>query len=66
MSDSHTLARWRLVLGQGAEQHNIDCSGDAQCQRIEELVGFLFDKPEEGKDGPRRGRSKDRRGGQGG
>ncbi|HMP03004.1 MAG TPA: hypothetical protein PKC45_10940, partial [Gemmatales bacterium] len=41
--DRHTLARWRLVLGREAEQHGIDTGNDAECQRIEELVGFLFE-----------------------
>jgi Mg-chelatase subunit ChlD len=66
MSDSHTLARWRLVLGREAEQHGITCSGDAECDRIEELVGFLFEE-ENGKEkrGGRRS-SKNRQGGSGG
>lgn len=62
--DRHTLARWRLVLGQSAEQQQITCGGDGECQRIEQLVGFLFgegDPP-----GPKgRARSGDRRGGRG-
>jgi Mg-chelatase subunit ChlD len=41
-ADRHTLARWRLVLGKSAEEHDIDCEGDADCRRIEDLVGFLF------------------------
>jgi Mg-chelatase subunit ChlD len=41
--DRHTLARWRLVLGRSAEEHAISCAGDAQCERIEALVGFLFE-----------------------
>ena len=44
MTDSHTLARWRLVLGKEAEEHGITCSGDSDCERIEQLVGFLFDE----------------------
>jgi Mg-chelatase subunit ChlD len=43
-ADPHTLARWRLVLGKSAEQHQISCAGDAECQRIEQLVGFLFEE----------------------
>lgn len=69
MTDSHTLARWRLVLGQEAEQHRISCAGDADCERIEQLVGFLFDDTAGGEDargGSGRGRSKDRQGGLGG
>src|SRR5437660_10851420 len=51
-TDPETLARWRLVLGQTAEQHGISCGEDADAARVEELVGFLF---EEG-DGPGNGR----------
>jgi Mg-chelatase subunit ChlD len=61
MMDAHTLARWRLVLGKSAEQQGISCSGDADCQRIEQLVGFLFDEQ-----GESRGKkSKDRQAGSG-
>ena len=42
-TDPHTLARWRLVLGQTAEQHGINCSGSGEAERIEQLVGFLFE-----------------------
>lgn len=42
--DRHYLSRWRLVLGRGAESHAITCEGDAECERIEQLVGFLFDE----------------------
>lgn len=41
-TDPHHLARWRLVLGKEAEQHQINCDADAECARIESLVGFLF------------------------
>lgn len=44
MTDPETLARWRLVLGQTAEQHGINCGDDADANRIEELVGFLFEE----------------------
>lgn len=71
--DPHTLARWRLVLGQTAEQHGISCGGDGEAQRIEQLVGFLFEPGAEGGcaggggqgGGKGRGRSKDRKGGLG-
>src|SRR5437588_270539 len=43
MHDPHTLARWRLVLGQVAESHSISCAGQADAERIERLVGFLFE-----------------------
>jgi hypothetical protein len=39
---THTVARWRLVLGKQAESQQIHCQGDAECERIESLVGFLF------------------------
>ena len=42
-SEQHYLARWRLVLGKDAEAHQIACEGDAQCERVENLVGYLFD-----------------------
>src|SRR5687767_185300 len=58
---AHTLARWRLVLGKVAEPYGIGCGGDADAERVEQLVGFLFE-PAEGVDG---GRSKDRAGGRG-
>lgn len=41
--DPHTLARWRLVLGKTAEQHGINCGGNAEAERVEKLVGFLFE-----------------------
>src|SRR3954464_8319250 len=50
-ADPHTLARWRLVLGKVAEGHGIDCGGDAQAERIEQLVGFLFE-PGDGQGAP--------------
>ncbi len=62
--DPHTLARWRLVLGKSAEPHGVSCSGDADCERIEQLVGFLFGEGDKtcGASPPKRG---DRRGGRG-
>ncbi len=42
-NDPQTLARWRLVLGKVAEEHGIDCGGDSRAERIEQLVGFLFE-----------------------
>jgi Mg-chelatase subunit ChlD len=72
-NDPHTLARWRLVLGKAAENHGIDCGGNAQAERIEQLVGFLFEPGDgQGQSGPggggqgRGGRSSsDRTGGRG-
>jgi len=43
-TDRHTLSRWRLVLGKSAESHQITCAGDEGCQRIEQLIGFLFEE----------------------
>ena len=63
MSDPHTLARWRLVLGKTAEQHGINCGGNGDAERIEELVGFLF---EPGAGDGTGGRGRGGRGGRGG
>jgi Mg-chelatase subunit ChlD len=53
--DPHTLARWRLVLGRTAEAHGICCTGQAELEHIERLVGFLFE-PGEGQGGSGGGR----------
>lgn len=37
------LARWRLVLGKQAEEHHITCGGIADLERIDQLIGFLFE-----------------------
>lgn len=42
--DRHTIARWRLVLGKTAEKHNMGTGSDEDCQRVEGLIGFLFDE----------------------
>jgi uncharacterized protein with von Willebrand factor type A (vWA) domain len=55
--DRHTLARWRLVLGRSAEQQGISCTGDEDCERVGELVGFLFDEGE-GKGVPSSGKGR--------
>jgi Mg-chelatase subunit ChlD len=61
--DPHTLARWRLVLGQVAESHGISCAGEADAERIEQLVGFLFEPGEDDRPEKRGGRrSSDRTG----
>ena len=60
-TNSHTLARWRLVLGKQAEEHGINVGDDADAQRIESLVGFLF----EGGEGGGRGRASGRKGREG-
>jgi Mg-chelatase subunit ChlD len=51
-TDQHILARWRLVLGKSAEECGVSCTGDADCERIEQLVGFLFQPDGEGQGGP--------------
>jgi Mg-chelatase subunit ChlD len=63
--DRNFLARWRLVLGRSAESHSIGFGDDGECERIENLLGFLF---EEGVGGKGRGgrRSGSRQGGRGG
>jgi Mg-chelatase subunit ChlD len=53
-ADPHTLARWRLVLGKVAEQQGISCEGDGDAERVEQLVGFLFDEGGKGKPSSRR------------
>ncbi|MCK5889375.1 MAG: VWA domain-containing protein [Methylococcales bacterium] len=40
------LARWRLALGKEAEEHHINCDGHQDMQRIEGLIGFLFNEGE--------------------
>jgi Mg-chelatase subunit ChlD len=60
VTDPHTLARWRLVLGKVAEGHGISCAGNDDAERIEQLVGFLFEPG-----GQAGQRSKDRQGGTG-
>ncbi len=64
--DREWLARWRLVLGKSAEQHGITCEGaGSEFDRIEQLVGFLFEpggEPGHGRAGGG-GRSDKRQGG---
>lgn len=40
--DRHTLARWRLVLGDSAEQHGITCGSDEPCADTAPLIDYLF------------------------
>jgi Mg-chelatase subunit ChlD len=66
--DKHAVARWRLVLGSAGENHNLTFGDDGgELERIEELVGFLFETPEDGAgigvDSPGRGGKRDSRGG---
>ncbi len=66
MQDPHTLARWRLVLGKAAEAHGISCKGQADAERVEQLVGFLFESGDgPGGGGRGGGRSTERTGGRG-
>ncbi len=59
--DNDMLSRWRLVLGKDAERHGITLSngsggsegnGAEDLNRIEELVGFLFEGGDGGAFGP--------------
>jgi Mg-chelatase subunit ChlD len=63
LTNAQKLARWRLVLGQDAERHAIGIGADEQYERIEKLIGFLFQPAEEG-DGDA-SPPKDRQGGRG-
>lgn len=65
MSDPHTLARWRLVLGRTAESHGISCSGQAEAERVEQLVGFLFEPGQGSKKGRGGRQASDRSAGRG-
>jgi Mg-chelatase subunit ChlD len=67
MPNPQNLPRWRLVLGKVAEEHSISCGGNGEIERIEKLVGFLFESEEgKGRGGGRGGgSSSDRSGGLG-
>jgi Mg-chelatase subunit ChlD len=64
-SDAQILARWRLVLGEAAEGHSITTGGSAEMERIEKLIGFLF-QPAPAQGSGSKTRPKDRQGGSGG
>lgn len=69
-TDRHTLARWRLVLGQSAEQHGITCGDDENCSTVAPLVGYLFGDDGESAGGggagvTGRAKTKQRQGGRG-
>lgn len=49
------IGRWRLVLGRDAEARGLTLGGDRELQRIEELVGFLFQEEREAAGGSRAG-----------
>jgi Mg-chelatase subunit ChlD len=57
------LTRWRLVLGKEAENHAIGLGADAEAERIERLLGFLFAPAGESASGT--SSKSDRRGGRG-
>ncbi len=42
LSDAEAIARWRLVLGREAETHAVNFGGRSDYDRIEQLLGFLF------------------------
>jgi Mg-chelatase subunit ChlD len=66
MDDPHTLARWRLILGKAAEQHGINCAGNREAERVEQLVGYLFEPGEGASDCKGSGgRAASRKGGRG-
>jgi hypothetical protein len=53
------------VLGQVAESHGISCAGQPEAERIEQLVGFLFEGGEEPASAKGGRRSSSRSGGRG-
>jgi uncharacterized protein with von Willebrand factor type A (vWA) domain len=65
MQDPHTLARWRLVLGKEAETHGISCQGDSDAERVERLVGFLFEEGDSDNGSPNGGNKNARTAGTG-
>lgn len=70
--DPEIISRWRLVLGKDAERHGLTFSdgehsgagGAGELQRIEELVGFLFE-PGAGYGGANQPGQQERQGGPG-
>jgi Mg-chelatase subunit ChlD len=52
--DPTLVGRWRLVLGRAAETQGLTLGGSADLERIEDLVGFLFERGE-GEGGSRSG-----------
>jgi Mg-chelatase subunit ChlD len=59
ITQTQMLTRWRLVLGDSAEEHGICITDDEEARRVDALVGFLFAPEGNGK------QSKDRSGGSG-
>jgi len=70
--DVAALSRWRLVLGDAAEEHGVGLAPGQGHEAIDEVCGFLFDGPcaeGAGGGGPRSGRGgrkRSRQGGRGG
>jgi Mg-chelatase subunit ChlD len=62
LTQAHMLARWRLVLGEDAEGQGIGTGADERYDRIERLIGFLFNRADSQQHGGTRP-PKDRRGG---
>ncbi len=48
-ADVATLSRWRLILGETAEEHGIACDGERE-QQAGGVVDFLFEDGDEGED----------------
>ncbi len=60
------MGRWRLVLGKDAEAEGVSLGDDPQLQRIEALVGFLFEGGSGSRGGGAGAGSGGRQGGSGG
>jgi Mg-chelatase subunit ChlD len=64
--ETRAVGRWRLVLGKDAEAEGLTLGLDPQMQRIEALVGFLFEGEAGGGTGSGAGGAGGRGGGAGG
>jgi Mg-chelatase subunit ChlD len=42
-ADRETLSRWRLLLGRNAQEQGVSMGDDSRFERVEELLGFLFE-----------------------
>lgn len=51
MDSKQILSRWRLILGREAEEKGITCGGNKDMERIDNLLGFLYDGSGSGGDG---------------
>jgi hypothetical protein len=47
-TDAEMLARWRLVLGKGAEKQGIGTGGDADADAVEQVLGFVYEEESRG------------------